>query len=260
MRRLVERWSAAPARQRAALASTAHRPWPLPARPWVMGQSWDDLLFAHWRVPAGRLEPFVPPVLRLERHQGDAWLGVTPFMVTGLHGRGAPPLPPIARFREVNVRTYVTDGTRPGILFLSLDAASALAVVGARAAYRLPYYLARGGVRSAAAIRFHSERVLGRDARLTIAYRPDGPVFTAAPGSLEHFLTERYCVYSVGLRGLLRSQIHHPPWPLQPAVARIVANTLPPPEIGPLDGEPLVHFSRRQDVLVWTPERVGGGG
>jgi uncharacterized protein YqjF (DUF2071 family) len=108
-----------------------------------MGQTWEDLLFAHWRVPAESLRTLVPLPVEVEEHDGSAWLGVTPFGITGLRLRGLLPLPRVSSFLELNVRTYVTDGEKPGIWFFSLDAASRLAVGAARAAYKLPYFFAR---------------------------------------------------------------------------------------------------------------------
>ena len=98
----------APVRQASTLEETAQRPWPLPDRPWVMGQTWDDLLFVHYRVPAETLRPLVPEGLELQQHSGTAWLGVTPFVVTGLRARGLPAFPLVSSFRELNVRSYVT--------------------------------------------------------------------------------------------------------------------------------------------------------
>jgi len=126
--------------QRAGLAETAHRPWPLPARPWLMGQTWYSLLFAHWAVTPEALRPLIPQPLELDLRDGQAWLGVTPFVVGGLRLRGTPPLPWLSRFPELNVRTYVDYGSHPGIYFFSLDAARLAAVAAARRAYRLPYF------------------------------------------------------------------------------------------------------------------------
>src|SRR3954462_5743825 len=132
-----------PARQASSIDETAHRPWPLPSGPWTLAQSWEDLLFAHWRVDAGQVRKLVPPGLELDEHDGSAWLGVTPFVLTGFRLRGTLPLPRVSAFPELNVRTYVTVDDRPGIWFFSLDTPSRLAVEGARRAYKLPYNLAR---------------------------------------------------------------------------------------------------------------------
>src|SRR5262245_27389124 len=89
---------------------TAHRPWPLPREPWVMAQSWHDLLFAHWPVPAAVLRPLIPPSLGVDTFDGEAWIGVVPFRMSGVRPRYVPPLPDLSAFPELNVRTYVTDG------------------------------------------------------------------------------------------------------------------------------------------------------
>src|SRR5215212_8261113 len=133
----------APARQSGSLSQTAHRPWPLPRGSWIMGQSWQDLLFAHWRVEAAALRKLVPTGLSVDEHDGSAWLGITPFVLTGFRLRGTLPLPVVSSFPELNVRTYVTAEDKPGIWFFSLDTSSRLAVEAARRLFRLPYYHAR---------------------------------------------------------------------------------------------------------------------
>src|SRR4051812_10743462 len=145
-------------RQRDTLQETAHRPWPLPDRPWLMGQTWERLLFAHWRVPHDALRRHVPPELELDAYEGEHWVGVTPFVVTALRPRALPPPPVGSRFAELNVRTYVTRDGKPGIWFFSLDAASLVAVAAARRGYRLPYFRASMAVDRPA---YASERTSG---------------------------------------------------------------------------------------------------
>ena len=113
-----------------------------------MEQTWNDLLFAHWPVAPENLRPLVPPVLPLDTFNGQCWAAVTPFHMTGIRGRWMPPIPGTSSFPELNVRTYVNYGGKPGVFFFSLDAASRLAVWGARAAYHLPYFYARMKVRT----------------------------------------------------------------------------------------------------------------
>ena len=246
----------APARQNAALSVTEHRPWPLPDRSWVMGQTWDDLLFAHWRAPADALRAHLPPGLELDLYEDEAWVGVTPFAVTALRGRGMPPLPFVSSFLELNTRTYVTRDEKPGIWFFSLDAASEIAVEAARYGYKLPYFRADMHAEWNGRLQYRSRRRDSRGAPATFraSYRPTGDVIDADPRSLAHFLTERYCLYAVDGGKLKRGEIHHPPWPLQPAEATIEENTMPPRGIELLDEDPLLHFSARQDVVIWALE------
>jgi uncharacterized protein len=219
-----------------------------------MAQTWEDLLFAHWRAPADALRQLLPAGLELDLYEGEAWLAITPFRVTGLRARGLPPLPFISSFLELNVRTYVTDGEKPGIWFFSLDASSELAVLAARFGYKLPYYRAEmraewsGGEFAYDCRRRDSK---GRPAAFHARYRPNGEVLDSGLRSLLHVLTERYCLYTVDDTRLRRGEIHHPPWPLQAASAEIDENSMPPPGIAPADEDPLLHFSSRQDTLIW---------
>jgi uncharacterized protein len=239
--------------QRRTLEEVGHRPWPLPHGSWLQGQTWNDLLFAHWRVPSERLRRVMPPALPLHLDaDGGAWLGVTPFVVSGLRLRGTPPLPWVSRFPELNVRTYVEVGGKPGIYFLSLDAGRLAAVIAARRTYRLPYFHARMRAdRPGTRIDYESERIdsSGPAASFRASYAPAG---TRTGDELARWLAERYCAYTVDEHGRpLRIDIHHPPWPLQPAEGEVEAQGMVDGLGIELDGEPLLHFSARQDTLIW---------
>ena len=247
----------APARQHGSLNVTDHRPWPLPGGSWIVGQSWEDLLFAHWRVDVEAVRRLVPPGLEVQQHGGSAWLGVTPFVLTGFRLRGTLPLPVVSAFPELNVRTYVTAGGKAGIWFFSLDASSRGAVEAARRRYQLPYFHARMSVEH------RGERVDYASARregarpfvFEASYRAQGPAFEPQPGPLEHFLPERYCLYPHDASGHPRAEIHPPPWSIRPADAELELNTMPPDGLDPA-GEPLFHLAERQDVVVWPLERA----
>jgi uncharacterized protein YqjF (DUF2071 family) len=219
-----------------------------------MGQTWEHLLFAHWPLAPAAVERHLPASLPLDVRDGQAWIGMTPFRATISLGAA------VLAFAEVNVRTYVTLGGRPGIYFFSLDASSRLAVAAARRFYRLPYFDAdieadQDGART----RFTSARTddRGHAARFECPYQPVGERFTADPGSLEHFLTERYCLYTVDELGApYRAEIHHPPWSLRVAEAEMRTNTMPPPGLELPATEPLLHYAARQDVLVWRLRRI----
>ena len=259
------------ARQGATLREVDHRPWPLPSGLWIMGQTWEDLLFAHWRVPQSALRELVPPALALDTFEGETWVSVTPFRLGGLRLRGTPPVPRLSSFLELNVRTYVTAGGKPGIFFFSLDASSSLAVQAARLLYKLPYFRATMSARRQGErilysserqgewIRYSSERPgMGAEAAsFRGSYQPVGKEFAPAPESLEHFLTERYCLYTVDRhRETFRAEIHHPRWSLQLAEAEIELNTMIPRGLSLVDDRPLLRFARRQDVVVWPLQAV----
>jgi uncharacterized protein len=239
--------------QRRTLAERSHRPWPLPDRPWLMGQTWHDLLFAHWPVAPESIDRLLPPPLRAQTRDGSGWLGLTPFVVSGLRLRGTPPLPWLSRFAELNVRTYVEVDGKPGIYFFSLDAARRAAVFAARRSYRLPYFHARMRVRrTGTTVAYASSRQdsSGPAAGFEGEYAPAGP---RTDDALGRWLAERYCLYVVDERGtVLRGDIHHPPWPLQPAAGRLDAQRMATPLGIHLEGEPVLHYSARQDVLLWS--------
>jgi uncharacterized protein len=242
---------------RAILNEVAHRPWPMPEGPWVMTQTWHDLLFAHWPVEAGALRKKVPSEFALDLFDGTAWLGIVPFHMTNVAPRGVPSLPWVSEFPELNVRTYVRVNDKPGIYFFSLDAGSTLAVQAARALLNLPYYSASMSVvPDADHIAYNSRRDDGSTAAtLSASYRPVGAPFEGIRGSLEYFLTERYCLYNLDHRGApYRLEIHHPLWALQPATAEFTRNTMAEAAgLSVSDASPLLHFSKRQDMVAWAP-------
>jgi uncharacterized protein len=222
---------------------------------------WRDLAFLHWPVAAEPLRALLPPSLELDTFDGAAWIGVVPFRMEGVRHRWLPPLPTARTFPEINVRTYVRGGDRPGVWFLSLDAGSRLAVRGARLGLNLSYFDAEmrvlgdhGGVeyrsrrahRGAPAASFHAR------------YAPTGEPSPARPGTLDSWLTERYRLYGRRRSGRVYAiDIHHAPWPLQAARVVIERNTMAEAAGVRLpDAAPTAHFARRLDVLAWAPARV----
>jgi hypothetical protein len=231
----------------------------MPSGPWIMKQKWHDLLFAHWALPADALRALVPRELELDLYDGSAWVAVAPFWMSGIRGRHLPPLPFFSKFCELNVRTYVRYKGMPGVYFFSLDAGSLPAVLGARATYKLPYFHAAMLVRSAGEEFEYSCRRLQmpRPANFHGRYRPVSSPRVREKGTVENFLTERYCLYTVHRGSVLRAYIHHAPWQLQDAVAEFEINTMAQAAgIMLPESEPLLHFSREIEVLVWWPEKV----
>jgi uncharacterized protein YqjF (DUF2071 family) len=232
-----------------------------PIFPWVMQQRWEQLLFAHWPIPVPDLRPLISPSLEIDTYAGQAWIAVVPFAMRGIHFRGLPGIPTMRNFLELNVRTYVRWRGEMGVWFFSLDANSGLAVEGARLGFHLPY-------RHAEMLRTTSyDKVQYRSTRrhagfpaaaLAVQYRPTGPVFQAAPGSLEHFLTERYCLFAASRGGkLYRAQIAHVPWPLQVAEASFEANTMVQAAgLHPPDTAPLLHYAEALSVKSGWREAV----
>ena len=223
-----------------------------------MVQTWLDLLFAHWPVDQAHLRSKVPAPFDLDLHDGQAYVGVVPFSMTNVTFRGVPAMPLVSTFPELNVRTYVRAEGKPGVLFFSLDAASGLAVRMARLWLNLPYHRAEMSCTARAEAIDYRSRRLGEPAEFIGTYEPNGSEHEPRPGTLEYFLTERYCLYAMDRNARpYRLEIHHPPWRLRSADARFERNsvadaagiTLP-------TTAPLLHFSKRQDMVAWGPVRI----
>lgn len=189
---------------------------------------WTDLLFLHWRVPVELLRPLIPRELEIDTFDGDAWLGLVPFHMSGVRPAWLPAVPFVSDFHETNVRTYVHFRSRdPGVWFLSLDAACLLAVKVAIWKWRLNYYHSRMELlKQGDTVRYSSHRVDPRSARradveitarIGDSLNPE-PGVSVEPGTLEHFLVERYVLFAEDHDGgLLRGRVHHSPYPLRSA-------------------------------------------
>ena len=215
-----------------------------------MHQTWRDLLFAHWPVDSQALVPYMPSALKPDQHSGSAWIGIIPFRMTGIRPYGLPAVPILSETLELNVRTYTTVAGVPGVYFFSLDASSRLAVKIARRFFHLPYFDAMMACREDESFHYTSYR-RGTQVGCDVTYAPTGKPGLSQRGSLAHFLTERYALYTADLTGnLYRGDIHHRPWELQPARAEFNFNNMTSPLDLSLSGPPLLHFSRQLEVSI----------
>lgn len=250
----------------------------------IMHQNWGKLLFMHWPIEAEVLRPLIPSQLSIDTFDGKAWIGVVPFTMWGIRASCLPPIPGASAFRELNVRTYVHHDGVPGVWFFSLDAANSLAVWGARTFYHLPYFNAEMFLRQEGnAVTYSSARTddqtyaqfferdvegfsadFGSDqfqnlppAKLNMSWKIGEPLPESKPGSIEFFLTERYCLYAWHRRELVRSRIWHKPWPLRTATVDACESTMieslgiPQPQ-----GAALLHYADSIAVDIWPLKKV----
>lgn len=218
-----------------------------------MAQNWHDLLFAHWPLPPETLRHLVPRELPLDTFDGSAWVGIVPFWMSGIRRRGLPAMPGLSRFPELNVRTYVTLNEKPGVYFFSLDADNLPAVWAARRFFHLPYFRARMKAENhAGTIYYQSHRTGSNSAEFRATYRPVKEVLLRKPGTREHWLTERYCLYTTHAGSVYRADIHHRQWPLQDAEAEIEVDTMAAANGITLPAlSPVLHFARKLEVVIW---------
>ena len=225
-----------------------------------MRMSWHDLLFAHWSFDPNQINTLLPDSIDVDTFQGRAWVGIVPFRMTDVAPRLMPAVPWLSAFPELNIRTYVTLHGKPGVWFFSLDATNPIAVRIARMAFHLPYMDARMSIHEEdGAYAYSSERTHRNEEPATFkaSYRPISESFRATPGTLEYWLTARYCLYTVDRRGrVLRGEIDHPPWPLQHATLDIDENTMFDWLSLEPEGEPHLLFSKDIAVQAWTNERL----
>lgn len=241
-----------------SLWDTAHRPWPLPPGEWKWRQSWLDLAFVHYRVDSEQLRERLPEGLHLQEFDGTAWVALVPFRMSGVMRRPFPEIPFLSSFPELNLRTYVEAGGKPGVWFLSLDADSWLMVFGGRRFYGAPYFSSRiSQWESRGWFEVSCVRRNGT-ARFRARYRPVSEPFYPKRGSFEHWAAERYCLYScLEPGGLARTEVHHLPWPIQRAEVEVFESSiLSAAGIDPAEMDPRCHFSAGVDVVTYRPEAL----
>jgi uncharacterized protein YqjF (DUF2071 family) len=173
----------------------------------------------------------------------------------GIRAALLPPIPGTSAFHELNVRTYVHLDGVPGVWFFSLDAASRLAVWGARKFYHLPYFNAEMSLlQSGNQIDYSSERhdKHGPPAALQTTWSIGNPLPTSLPDSLDFFLTERYCLYSENEGEIFRARIHHPTWPLQDAtLSRLNSTMIESLGVATPPGDPHLRYAEQITVDIW---------
>ncbi|WP_375416454.1 YqjF family protein [uncultured Hymenobacter sp.] len=239
--------------------------------PPLMRQTWRNLLFAHWPVPAALLRPYLPARLEVDTFEGQAWVGVVPFTMSGIRPLGLPAVPGLSRLHELNVRTYATLDGAPGVWFLSLDATNALGVWAARTFFHLPYLYANisfGNTETGRRMEARRTHQGAAPATFRAEWTPGTFLPPSRPGTLAYFLTERYRLFTAGpdlaqgLRGhdLWQGRLWHAPWRLRAAELHTWESTLleshglPTPA-----GPPLLYAADAVDVWVRGFGRVGGG-
>jgi uncharacterized protein len=217
---------------------------------------WRELLFAHWVVDAAAVRRLIPAGLQLDLFEGRCYVGAVPFLMENVTPRLVPPLPGLSAFPELNLRTYVTTGGKPGVWFFSLDAGQKLAVRTARRFFHLPYFDAKFEIKlTGDQVEYSSVRTHrgAPPAKFSATYRPVGPEYRSADGTLDAWLTERYCLYSADSAGrIYRGEIDHQPWPLQPAEGVVHANTLGDwLGIEMANSPAALHIAKSLDVRAW---------
>lgn len=236
----------------------AQRP---PGRP-AGFQRWRKLLFLHWRVPIEEVRASLPAGVEPDLWEGEALVGVVPFTMRDVSPWWSPSVPPISNFHELNLRTYVVKDGVPGVWFYSLDAANALAVVVARSGWKLPYHKAKMELlEDEDEIRYRSERSWPepKPAVFRGRYRLGEARGTAAPGTLDHFLVERYVLFTHDGQRWLSGRVHHEPYPLRDVeLIECEQSIIEAQGLVPDEGPHLVHYSDGVDVDVYALEPVQG--
>ena len=242
------------------LRAISHREYPVATGPWVMSQTWLELLFAHWPIKPDVLRSLIPSVFEIDTFEREAWVGIVPFRMRNIHPRGLPSVQGLSHFPELNVRTYVTVHGKPGVYFFSLDASNPIAVAVARSVFHLPYFNASMSCEQKGDyIHYVSHRTHRNapSAEYIARYRPIAPVEYTQQKTLAHWLTERYSLYTTFRKHVYHGEIHHAQWPLQAAELEIEQDTMALSHgIHLPDTTPLLHYSERQDVLIWPLQRI----
>ena len=224
----------------------------------LMHQSWGKLLFMHWRIEAEQLRPLLPEKLEIDTFDGSAWIAVVPFTMWDTRALFLPPVPGFRAMHELNVRTYVHSDGVPGVWFFSLDCTSIAAVLGARRFYFLPYYNADIEIKQEGEmIEYSLARMEDPPAVFRATWTIGESLTVSKPGSLEFFLTERYCLYSEHRGKIYRARIHHQPWPLRTAeVSTFNSTMIESLGLATPEGDPLLRYAEEIKVDIWPIKRL----
>lgn len=236
-----------------------HKGTDLPNLPWVMKQTWHDLLFAHYPVKLELLQKLVPPVIQLDSYNGSAWIGIVPFHVQNHRARLLPPIPGIDRFSQLNIRTYVTVNGKRGVYFIRVDMNHLIAGVLAKTFYYMPFQAATIKMKqNDQTIHFNSQKNGQHQFEFQCKYKPITLPFYAAKGSFEQWLVERYSFYALNKKGeVVRSDILHDYWPLQLVEGEISNHSiLLNVGIQVAKDEPILHYAKKMEALLWPVVRV----
>jgi hypothetical protein len=214
---------------------------------WVLAETRRDVLLAHWTVELDALARQLPPELPVDTFEGEAWIGLVACRLEALRVRGLPPLPGLSSGPQLEVCTYVSLEDRPGVWLFSVDRGRQVLVEAAKRSLRLPAYRANMTV--------EPDMIdVERDGLAFRArYTTHGKAFTPRQGTLDHFLTERYALYTADGGRLYRAELNHRPWSLRAALVTVEAATIAPLLI---DGEPHACFAEAQDLLAWPLEEL----
>lgn len=228
------------------LDDTSKRTYPLPDRNWSYYQQWHDTTFLHWRIPAEKIQELLPPGLKTDIFEDNAWVSLVAFEVKKMCVHYLPPFPYISNFKEINVRTYVIrDGIR-GIYMFSIETDKLIEVLLTRTFIGLPYL--KSNIEKNNNSFFSSNRT--HKFFLDISFQPAG--LPVGKSKLDIWLTERHALYNYKHGKLYRHDIHHKEWNLKEAVISVWDLEYNFENLSLTVNPEKIHFSKKIEVLLWN--------
>ena len=238
---------------------SSHLPFSMPERKHSLVQQWRYLTFMHWEVSPKLLYPYLPKGIELDLFEGKGYIGLIPFLMKDVHPRLLFPVDGISNFPEFNIRTYVKVKNKPGVFFLTLDAQSYITCLYAPYAYGLPYNYCKGN------ITVENKKYIWNSYRRKRGFELSGfsmiksEAIIPDKGSLEEFLFERYCLFSIRNKKICIGYTKHNPWSVHRAHAKLVTNNLTKSfklGIKNLLEPELVHISTGVYVNAWSLQNI----
>lgn len=231
------------------LNNTAHRPWPMPEGRWQYYQEWNHAIFLHWKVPVELLQELVPSGLELDSFDGQYYVSLVAFTMQDIRPRNLPPIEMISDFDEINIRTYIRNGNKAGVYFISIEAGKSVSAFIARTMSGLPY---QKSTTRRSDKQYHSKNEK-RNFLLDIHFIAGDPV--AEKTALDTWLTERYCLYLDAGKRLYRYEIHHDEWKIRKIdIQHLVVDY----RLGRIDLSShipdMVHYSDGVKVIAWEKQ------
>ena len=179
---------------------------------------WSNLCLFNYPVEDAVLTPHLPPGLELDRWQGKAHLSLVAFDFLDTRVLGIP-WPGFRNFPEINLRFYVTDGERRGVVFIREYVPQRWVAWMARTLYNEPYVAApmqSQRTEDEAGICIQHTLTTG-DTEQRLQVMASGDPTKPVDNSQEHHFKEHQWGFGTSRKGqLLVYEVRHPHWEIIP--------------------------------------------
>ena len=180
--------------------------------------TWSNLCLFSYAVDDAPLKPFLPPGLQLDRWKGNAVVSLVAFDFLNAKVKGIP-WPGFRNFPEINLRFYVTDGERRGVVFIREYVPQRFVAWMAKTIYNEPYVAApMSSEVSVTDLEYRVQHTLTTsDTVQCLQLTASGQPTTPAEDSEAHHFKEHQWGFGTSRKGqLVVYEVRHPHWAIIP--------------------------------------------